>query len=73
MTSPESGFHVVPNPSGWAVEADESIVSTHRKRPNAIDNAQRLARKHGSTVSIHSRAGDVISTKSYEKKPYVAQ
>ena len=70
MTNTEGGIHLVANPGGaWAIEANGEVISTHRSRSVAIRRGHQLAKRHAESFSIHTRAGDVISTKSYEIKP----
>jgi hypothetical protein len=64
-------LHVVPSKSGWEVkQASGGVLSSHRKKDNAVENAVRIA-KHEmpSQVKIHKQNGINQSERTYQKDP----
>jgi hypothetical protein len=65
-------LHVVPNKSkGWNVkEGGGEIVSSHRKKDNAVDKTVKIA-KHDtpSQVKIHKQNGEIQKEWTYKNDP----
>lgn len=64
--------HVVPHPKGWAVKGAGNSKATKvtRTQEEAINIAEKIARKQKSDTKIHGTTGKIRSGNSYGNDPY---
>lgn len=66
-------YHVVPHPDGgWAVKRGGSarIISRHRTKQDAVDNARKLSRRQGAELRIHNKDGKISDSDSHGNDPF---
>lgn len=47
----------IPNSSRWKVESNGRAVSRHNKKVNALEEARRLKRNNGGTITVQGANG----------------
>lgn len=47
----------VPDSPRWKLESNGRVVSRHNSKTNAVNEAKRLARKYGGTVTVQNANG----------------
>ena len=73
MTTAIEGIHTTTNPlgTGWVNQANGVVLSSHRTKKVAVANAQLVAKRHGTQLTVHRKDGTVIHTRSYAVSPIV--
>ena len=64
--------HVVPNGKKWSVLRSEASRASRvfPTQQEAIDDAKKKAKKHGTELFIHGRDGRIRERNSYGKDPH---
>ncbi len=71
MSNTNDGIHTTthPNGTGWVNQANGVVLTRHKTKVNAVADGRLLARRHGTSFTIHRVDGSVITTRSYAPGP----
>lgn len=70
--SKKEDIHVVPNTNGWVVEKENHSkhIKITQTQKEAIEIAEKLAKKDHVDTKIHGRNGRIRGGNSYGNDPY---
>lgn len=67
MAEKKANYHVIPEPTGWAVRRSGASKATKlfETQSDAVKYAREDAKKRNTDVYVHTRDGSISSRNSY--------